>query len=45
MHLIYGIGSSINTANLIYFLHMRLIRNCNLNENQKLLIYEFFHNL
>ena len=26
IHLIYGIDSSINTANLIYFLPMRLIK-------------------
>ncbi|AYE36732.1 octaprenyl-diphosphate synthase [Borrelia turcica IST7] len=42
IHLIYGIDSSINTANLIYFLPMRLIKNSNLKESQKLLIYENF---
>ena len=42
IHLIYGIDSSINTANLIYFLPMSLLRNSNLKESQKLLIYENF---
>ncbi|UER67501.1 polyprenyl synthetase family protein [Borrelia sp. BU AG58] len=42
IHLIYGIDSSINTANLTYFLPMSLIKNSNLKEHHKLLIYENF---
>ncbi|WKC58419.1 polyprenyl synthetase family protein [Borrelia sp. P9F1] len=42
IHLIYGIDSSINTTNIIYFLPVGLIRNSNSKESQKLLICENF---
>ncbi|BCR19271.1 hypothetical protein BmHoA_00324 [Borrelia miyamotoi] len=42
IHLIYGLDSSINTANLIYFLPAKLIQTSNLKTSQKLLIYENF---
>ncbi|BCR21752.1 polyprenyl synthetase family protein [Borrelia sp. HM] len=42
VHLIYGLDNSINTANLLYFLPVKLIQTSNLKTKQKLLIYENF---